>query len=79
MARVQEAQEQLTLVRSVPAAELETKMYWVRKFRQAKSESTLDVMVQGALRKNNEVRVQASIYLAECHRLDELETGRYKS
>ena len=74
MARVQEA-----LVRNVPAAELETKMYWVRKFRQAKCGSTLDVMVKGALRKNNEVRVQASIYLAECHRLDELETGRYKS
>jgi len=57
--------------------ELIDKYHWLVKFRRAKSETTLDVMVKGAMKKyGDDTTIAASIYLAECHRSRELESGR---
>lgn len=56
--------------------ELETKGYWLRKFRMAKTMKTLELMVPKALDTHHgNAKVEAAIYLAECQRERELETG----
>lgn len=56
--------------------ELETKGYWLRKFRMAKSLKTLELMVPKALDTYyGQAKIEAAIYLAECQRERELETG----
>lgn len=56
--------------------ELETKGYWLRKFRMAKTFKTLELMVPKAVDTHHgNPKVLAAIYLAECQRERELETG----
>ena len=59
----------------VKLEELQDKGYWLCKFRRAKTSDTLNTMVSGALRKNELPKVKAAIFLAECQRTRELETG----
>lgn len=59
----------------VDVDQLSDKVYWLCKFRRAKTSDTLNTMVSGALRKNELPKVKAAIFLAECHRTRELETG----
>ncbi len=57
--------------------ELEQKDHWLRKFRQAKSLKTLGLMVPGALDQHHRnPTILAAIYLAECQRERELESGQ---
>lgn len=56
--------------------ELETKNYWLRKFRRAKTHETLSHMFERAeQRYSNSNKIIASIYLAECQRNREIESG----
>ena len=56
--------------------ELETKNYWMRKFRRAKTKDTLAHMFERAeQRYSNASKIVASIYLAECQRTREIESG----
>lgn len=60
----------------VPVEELETVGYWLRKFRRAKSTETLAHMFLRAEERHQQTTsIVASIYLAECQRSRELETG----
>lgn len=57
-------------------AELESKEYWLRRFRKAKTVKTLELMVPKAVDDHyREPTVLAAIYLAECQRERELEYG----
>ena len=56
--------------------ELETKNYWLRKFRRAKTKQTLAHMFERAEQRYSETKkIVASIYLAECQREREIESG----
>ncbi|MDP5292242.1 hypothetical protein Q9290_08070 [Oceanimonas sp. CHS3-5] len=63
---------------SEQAQDLQDKYYWLRKFRMAKNEKTLERMVSRAIDDHHqESSVVAAIYLAECQRERELTQGRY--
>lgn len=56
--------------------ELESKDYWLRRFRKAKTLRTLELMVPKAVDDyHRQTTVLAAIYLAECQRERELEYG----
>ena len=56
--------------------ELESKDYWLRRFRKAKTLKTLELMVPKAVDQHHQKPpVVAAIYLAECQRERELECG----
>lgn len=56
--------------------ELETKNYWLRKFRRAKTHETLSHMFERAEQRHfSSKKIVASIYLAECQRTREIESG----
>ncbi len=56
--------------------DLESKDYWLRKFRMAKSEQTLTLMVERAIDQYHQrPSVLGAVYLAECQRERELESG----
>ncbi len=58
------------------ALELESKDYWLRRFRKAKTLKTLELMVPKAVDQyHQQAPVLAAIYLAECQRERELECG----
>ncbi|MCT7653808.1 hypothetical protein MBH78_01280 [Oceanimonas sp. NS1] len=58
--------------------DLQDKHYWLRKFRMAKNDKTLERMVSRAIDDHHrESSVVAAIYLAECQRERELNQGRY--
>ena len=58
-------------------SDLIDKFYWLRKFRMAKNERTLDLMVSKVVDDyHNRTAVVAAIYLAECQRERELAQGR---
>ncbi len=58
--------------------ELTDKLYWLRKFRMAKNEKTLDLMVSNVVDKyHHHSAVIAAIYLAECQREREIAQGRF--
>jgi hypothetical protein len=60
----------------IEKAELESKEYWLRRFRKAKTVKTLELMVPKAVDDHHrEPTVLAAIYLAECQRERELEYG----
>ncbi len=60
----------------IEKAELESKEYWLRRFRKAKTVKTLELMVAKAVDDHHrEPTVLAAIYLAECQRERELEYG----
>ncbi|WP_107850690.1 hypothetical protein [Oceanimonas marisflavi] len=62
----------------VSEQDLKDKMYWLRKFRMAKNDKTLERMVSRAIDEyHNMSTVAAAIYLAECQRERELTLGRY--
>lgn len=55
------------------ALELESKDYWLRRFRKAKTLKTLELMVPKAVSQyHQQAPVLAAIYLAECQREREL-------
>ncbi|ART80962.1 hypothetical protein [Oceanisphaera avium] len=61
-------------------SDLIDKFYWLRKFRMAKNEKTLELMVSKAIDDYfTQVPVVAAIYLAECQRERELSQGRFLS
>ncbi|MFH7564556.1 hypothetical protein [Oceanimonas smirnovii] len=61
-----------------PEQQLQDKMYWLRKFRMAKNDKTLERMVSRAIDEyHSKAQVAAAIYLAECQRERELTLGRY--
>lgn len=56
--------------------ELESKDYWLRKFRMAKTEQTLTLMVDRAVDNHHQhPSILGAVYLAECQRERELEMG----
>lgn len=56
--------------------DLESKDYWLRKFRMAKSEQTLTLMVERAIDQYHQrPSVLGAVFLAECQRERELESG----
>lgn len=56
--------------------DLESKDYWLRKFRMAKSEQTLTLMVERAIDQYHQrPSILGAVYLAECQRERELESG----
>lgn len=56
--------------------ELESKDYWLRKFRMAKTEQTLTLMVERAVDSHfQQPSILGAVYLAECQRERELEMG----
>ncbi len=58
------------------ALELESKDYWLRRFRKAKTLKTLELMVPKAVDEyHQQAPILAAIYLAECQRERELECG----
>ncbi|ATG75081.1 hypothetical protein CGX12_18730 [Zobellella denitrificans] len=58
--------------------ELTDKLYWLRKFRMAKNEKTLELMVSKAVDDHHQhAAVVAAIYLAECQREREMAQGRF--
>lgn len=60
----------------VEQADLESKDYWLRRFRKAKTLKTLELMVPKAVDQYHQLPpVLAAIYLAECQRERELEYG----
>ena len=60
----------------IEKAELESKEYWLRRFRKAKTVKTLELMVPKAVDDHHrEPTVLAVIYLVECQRECELEYG----
>ncbi|MBP8174586.1 MAG: hypothetical protein KAY06_11390 [Aeromonadaceae bacterium] len=66
----------MTQKETVEQAELESKEYWLRRFRKAKTIKTLELMVPKAVDDHHkEPSVLAAIYLAECQRERELEFG----
>ena len=61
-------------------SDLIDKFYWLRKFRMAKNDKTLDLMVSKAIDDyHTRTAVSAAIYLAECQRERELAQGRFLS
>ena len=61
-------------------SDLIDKFYWLRKFRMAKNDKTLDLMVSKVIDDyHTRVAVVAAIYLAECQRERELAQGRFLS
>ena len=64
----------MTQKETVEQAELESKEYWLRRFRKAKTIKTLELMVPKAVDDHHkEPSVLAAIYLADCQRERELE------
>ncbi len=62
----------------VDPQELESKDMWLRKFRMAKTQQTLTLMVERAIDQfHQKPSVLGAIYLAECQRERELETGLF--
>ena len=60
----------------VEQQDLESKEMWLRKFRMAKTQQTLTLMVERAIDQfHQKPSVLGAIYLAECQRERELETG----
>lgn len=60
------------------ARELTDKFYWLRKFRMAKNDKTLELMVSKAVDDYHaQSAVVAAIYLAECQREREMMQGRF--
>ena len=60
----------------VEPLDLESKDMWLRKFRMAKTQQTLTLMVERAIDQyHQKPSVLGAIYLAECQRERELETG----
>ncbi|MDX1266675.1 MAG: hypothetical protein R3311_04855 [Oceanisphaera sp.] len=58
--------------------ELTDKLHWLRKFRMAKNEKTLELMVSKAVDDyHTNSAVVAAIYLAECQREREMLQGRF--
>ncbi|MGO4999496.1 hypothetical protein [Oceanisphaera sp. W20_SRM_FM3] len=58
-------------------SDLIDKLYWLRKFRMAKNEKTLELMVSKVIDDyHTRTAVVAAIYLAECQRERELAQGR---
>lgn len=58
--------------------ELTDKLYWLRKFRMAKNEKTLELMVSKVIDDyHTRTAIVAAIYLAECQRERELAQGRF--
>ncbi|PSJ46538.1 hypothetical protein C7H85_07880 [Zobellella endophytica] len=58
--------------------ELTDKLYWLRKFRMAKNDKTLELMVSKAVDDHHQqAAVVAAIYLAECQREREMAQGRF--
>jgi len=56
--------------------DLESKDCWLRRFRMAKTQQTLTLMVERAIDQfHQKPSVLGAIYLAECQRERELETG----
>ncbi len=52
------------------------KEYWLRKFRMAKSQQTLTLMVERAIDQfHKQPSVLGAVYLAECQRERELDCG----
>lgn len=61
-------------------SDLIDKFYWLRRFRMAKNEKTLHLMVSKVLDNyHTQTPVLAAIYLAECQRERELAQGRLLS
>ena len=61
-------------------SDLIDKFYWLRKFRMAKNERTLQLMVSKVIDDyHTQTPVVAAIYLAECQRERELAQGRLLS
>lgn len=59
-------------------SDLIDKLYWLRKFRMAKNEKTLELMVSKVTDDYHaHAAVMAAIYLAECQRERELAQGRF--
>ena len=60
----------------VEQQDLESKEMWLRKFRMAKTQQTLTLMVERAINQfHQKPSVLGAIYLAECQRERELEMG----
>ena len=60
----------------VEQQDLESKEMWLRKFRMAKTQQTLTLMVERAIDQfHQKPSVLGGIYLAECQRERELEMG----
>ncbi|WP_245880046.1 hypothetical protein [Zobellella taiwanensis] len=58
--------------------DLTDKLYWLRKFRMAKNDKTLELMVSKAIDDHHQhSAVVAAIYLAECQREREMAQGRF--
>lgn len=58
--------------------ELTDKLYWLRKFRMAKNDKTLELMVSKVIDDyHTDTAIVAAIYLAECQRERELAQGRF--
>ena len=65
---------------SVNMADLVDRRYWVRKFRQASSSNTLDIMYNAAERKyNDNLAIIAAINFAVTQRENEIKQGRLLS
>lgn len=61
-------------------SELTDKLYWLRKFRMAKNDKTLELMVSKVVDDyHTQKSILAAIYLAECQRERELMQGRFLS
>ncbi|MFD1008116.1 MULTISPECIES: hypothetical protein [Oceanisphaera] len=59
-------------------SDLIDKLYWLRKFRMAKNERTLELMVSKVTDDYHvHSAIMAAIYLAECQRERELAQGRF--
>ena len=60
----------------VEQQDLESKEMWLRKYRMAKTQQTLTLMVERAIDQfHQKPSVLGAIYLAECQRERELEMG----
>jgi hypothetical protein len=69
-------EEDMSQTEQIEPLELESKDYWLRRFRKAKSLKTLELMVPKAVDQyHQQPPVLAAIYLAECQRERELEYG----
>lgn len=69
-------EEDMSQTEQIEAHELESKDYWLRRFRKAKTLKTLELMVPKAVDQyHKQAPVLAAIYLAECQRERELEYG----
>lgn len=59
-------------------SDLIDKLYWLRKFRMAKNDKTLELMVSKVTDDYyTNSAIMAAIYLAECQRERELAQGRF--